>query len=97
MEGEVAQAREEGSRMEEEAEAVREQMAKEQCRYEMQLKEYEEKVREMEGQVEATAELGKVVRQLEGQVQKQKVEMQARCQSKVTGVAEMVKKMSLEI
>jgi hypothetical protein len=48
--------------MEEEVEAVREQMGKEQCRYEMQLKEYEEKVREMEGQVEATAELGKVVR-----------------------------------
>ena len=58
MEGEVAQAREECSRMEEEMEAVKEQMIKEQCRYDMQLKEYEEKVREMEGQIDATADLG---------------------------------------
>ena len=90
MEGEVAQAREEGSRVEEEAEAVRELMGKEQCRYEMQIREYEERVREMEGQVEATAELGKVVRQLEGQVEKQRAEMQARYQGKVAVVAEKV-------
>ena len=36
----------------------------------MQLKEYEEKIREMEGQIDATSELGKVVGQLEGQVQR---------------------------
>ena len=54
----MAQAREECSRMEEEMEAVKEQMIKKQCRYDMQLKEYEEKVRVMEGQIDATADLG---------------------------------------
>jgi hypothetical protein len=56
--------------MEEELETVKEQMTKEQCRYDMQLKEYEEKIRELEDQIDATSELGKVVRQLEGQVHK---------------------------
>jgi hypothetical protein len=36
----------------------------------MQLKEYEERIRELEGQIDATSELGKVVGQLEGQVQR---------------------------
>jgi uncharacterized coiled-coil protein SlyX len=63
----------------------------------MQLKEYEERIRELEGQIDATSDLAKVVGQLEGQVQRQKMEMQVKFQNRLAGVADKVKKMSLEI
>ena len=48
LETENYQVRETNSRLEEDIENIKEQMSKEQIRYDLQLKEYEEKIGELE-------------------------------------------------